>query len=192
MARATLKLPATGKIVLSVGSLIPRKGVHLVIKAMKAIRDSSGLDLYYVIVGEGSYRRELELLASSVGLADRVHFCGEVAHHQLHVWYSAADIFCLASSREGWPNVILESMACGTPVVATNVWGIPEIIQSDRVGLLTERNEHQIAQTLLKGLNAEWEASTIREYACRYTWDRAARSVLDVFKIAVGDTSRQE
>ena len=189
-ARAKLNLPAAAKVVLSVGGLIPRKGVDLVIKAVKTIRDSSGLDLHYVIVGEGSYRRELELLTSSLGLADCVHFCGEVAHYQLHVWYSAADIFCLASSREGWPNVILESMACGTPVVATNVWGNPEIIQSDQVGLLTERNEHLIARTLLKGLNTEWEAATIREYACQHTWDRAAQSVLDVFRIAVEDTSR--
>ena len=184
-ARSMLHLPATAKIVLSVGSLTPRKGVHLVIKAIQAIRQHSNVDLHYVVVGAGSYRRELEEMAASLGVGDRVHFQGEVPHHQLHAWYSAADISCLASSREGWPNVVLESMACGTPVVATDVWGIPEIIRSDNVGLLMKRDEQAIAQTLLKGLNAEWNASSIRAYACRYTWDQAAQSVLETFRTAV-------
>lgn len=185
-ARALVGLPVEARIVLSVGSLIPRKGVHLVIKALKKVRDLSGLDLHYVVIGEGSFRVELEQLAQSLGLADRVHFQGEVPHHQLHAWYSAADVFCLASNREGWPNVILESMACGTPVVATAVWGTPEIIRSDHVGRLTQRNEEAIFETLLRCLETQWDSSAIHEYACRYTWDRAAETVLQVFRAAIG------
>ena len=89
----------------------------------------------------GKLQRELEQLIDSLGLGEHVYLAGAIPHQELYFWYSAADLFCLASSREGWPNVVLEALASGTPVVATDIWGIPEIICSDKLGILTKRSE---------------------------------------------------
>lgn len=182
-ARVELGLPVDKRILLSVGGLVPRKGFDLLIKALRLVMDRAGADdLYLVIVGEGPERKKLEMLAGAVGLSKFVRFAGSVAHKDLHLWYSAADVFCLASSREGWPNVVLEAMACGTPVVATNVWGIPEIIRSDRVGLLTERTEAAIADAISRSLEKDWRAEEISRYARQHAWSNAACAVRQVFE----------
>ncbi|MBI3756930.1 MAG: glycosyltransferase family 4 protein [Deltaproteobacteria bacterium] len=186
-ARRRLHLPP-GRILLSVGGLIPRKGFDLLIKALKIIReDSQAHNLSLVIVGDGPEREALGQLATALQLHEHVRFVGDVPHHQLYPWYSAADLFCLASSREGWPNVVLESFACGTPVVATDVWGIPEIIRSDQIGLLTKRDEHAIATTITRAFQIPWSVETLVAYARKHTWDRTARAVLQVFQEAVDD-----
>ena len=182
-ARRRLNLSNTKKIILSVGGLVPRKGFDFLIKAFYILmKEQQAQNMYLVLAGEGPARKELEQLVSSYGLNGRVHFAGDVAHEDLHLWYSAADLFCLASSREGWPNVILESLACGTPVVATDVWGIPEIIRSDNIGLLTKRNAQDIAGTLCLALEKKWQPNEIVQYARSQTWDITALSVLRVFR----------
>ena len=184
-ARARLGLP-NEKLILSVGALIPRKGVDFVIKALKILRDELHQnDVRLLVVGEGNSRMELERLVSALGLQDRVRFIGSVPHRDLYLWYSAADVFCLASNREGWPCVILESLACGTPVVATAVWGVPEVICSDSVGLLTKRSERDIAEKLLAALTTRWNVDVMTEYARGYTWDRAAHAALGAFEAAM-------
>ena len=105
---------------LSVGNLIELKGHHLIIEAL---RNMPGVVL--LIAGEGPWRERLQALADHLGVAARVRFLGLVAQDDLAMYYNAADALVLASSREGWANVLLESVACGTPVVATAVWGTP-------------------------------------------------------------------
>ena len=157
---ARKKLGLVGKkIILSVGGLVPRKGFDLLVKALRILLDErQGQELSLVIVGEGPSRKELEQMIAALNLGASVRLVGDVPHQELYCWYNAADLFCLASSREGWPNVLLESLACGTPVVATNVWGIPEIICSDSVGLLTKRDEREIAHTIACALRCSMAA----------------------------------
>ena len=116
-----------------------------------------------------------------MGSVKAFFLAGAVPHEELYLWYSAADLFCLASSREGWPNVVLESLACGTPVVATAIWGTPEIIQSECVGLLTQRSEQDLAKQLSVALHKSWRHDEIVEYTRRHTWEGVAASVYDVF-----------
>ena len=78
-----------------------------------------------MIAGGGPDRAALQKQADKLGVADRVQFVGVVPQTNLKWWYSAADALALCSSREGWANVLLEAMACGTPVIATNIWGTP-------------------------------------------------------------------
>ena len=182
-ARQRLRLPLDKRIILSVGGLIPRKGFDLIINALKLVSEESRVsDCFLVIIGEGPQRRALEILVRSRRLDDRVFFAGAIPHNELHVWYSAADLFCLASSREGWPNVLLESLACGTPVVAANIWGIPEIITSDEVGLLTDRTEDAIAEKIVLALRKQWQTESLLEHAKKHTWERTALGVLRVFR----------
>jgi glycosyltransferase involved in cell wall biosynthesis len=182
-ARSKLSLPLNKKIILSVGHLTPNKGFDLLIKAFKILSDKSREDdQRLVVVGEGSNRKDLEKLLSSFQLGEHVNLVGAIPHQDLFLWYNAADLFCLASEKEGWPNVLLESLACGIPVVATDVGGIPEIIRSDRVGLLTERNERDIAKNISIALKKEWDHDEIMQYAREHTWDKVAQSVYEVFQ----------
>jgi len=135
-----------------------------------------------VILGDGPERGRLHELVIELCLTDQVRFGGDILHSELYRWYSAADLSCLASSREGWPNVVLESMACGTPVVATAIWGTPEIISSPTVGILSERNEVDLAEALERGLSKPWDREQIVQFAHRHGWEQVAKSVSNVFQ----------
>jgi teichuronic acid biosynthesis glycosyltransferase TuaC len=171
------------RVLLSVGNLTPNKGFDLLIRAFPIVAAKLEKEnIHLAIVGDGPFRGELEKTISTLKLEDRVHLVGAVSHEQLHVWYSAADIFCLASSREGWPNVILESLACGTPVVATRVGGIPEIITCENIGLFTEPSESKIAETIRMALKKGWRPDDIVAYAAKHTWECTAHAVRQVFE----------
>ena len=188
-ARRRLKLPE-GPIILSVGRLVPLKGFDLLIKALRILRDEfQHKDLSLVILGDGPERQSLAHTARSLGLSDRVMMANAVPHAELPLWYSAADLSCLASSREGWPNVVLESMACGTPVVAAKVGGIPEIIRSDRVGLLTERGERPLALGIQEALRRSWQSDAIVDFARQHSWQRAAVSIKELFSTVLASRS---
>ena len=184
-ARRRLGLPVDRNVILSVGNLTSNKGFHLLIRALKVLHTKfHEKNLHLVIVGEGKFQSELERLIASLNLENHVRLAGAVSHKELYLWYSAADVFCLASSREGWPNVLLESLACGTPVVATPVGGIPEIVSSERIGLLTQRNEQEIAEGISNALKKPWQSDAIIQYARQHTWNEVALSALHVFESA--------
>ncbi|MBN9590196.1 MAG: glycosyl transferase family 1 [Alphaproteobacteria bacterium 64-11] len=161
---------------LSVGSLIPRKGHELVIGALPGLADC---DL--TIAGSGPLRAELEALAHRLGVAGRVRFLGEVPHADLPGLYQAADMLVLASQREGWANVLLEAMACGTPVVATNVNGSAEAVCSPAAGLLAgERSIAGIRDAILALSRAMPPRDDTRRHACRFSWFETARANRDL------------
>ena len=178
-ARAALGLDGA-PVLLSVGHLIERKGHHLVIAAMPAVL-ARHPQARLLIIGEGEERARLETQIRSLGLAASVTLTGAVANEQLAAWYSAADALILASSREGWANVLLESMACATPVVATRIWGTPEVVTNDTVGLLVDqRDSASLASGVLKLLATPRDRGQVRRYAEAFGWDQtsAAQSAL--------------
>lgn len=184
-ARATLGL-LQKKTILSAGHLIARKGFDRLLAAVRDICASqSGVAVQVVIVGEGPLRNELERMAGSLGLGDRVRFVGHIPHQNLALWYSAADVFCLFSRQEGCPNVVLESLACGTPVVATPVGEVPAILSSEEVGLLAKPEGHLLAQQLARALEKPWSPNTIRMHAKKYSWEGVTRALEEVFHAAV-------
>ena len=181
----------SGKSLLSIGHLTRNKGFDLLLHALKILIDRRKEDnLQLVIIGEGPMQGELEQLVVSLGLHERVRIVGAMPHHQLRAWYNAADVFCLASDREGWPNVVVESLACGTPVVATKAGGIPEIVNASHLGILTERNPHALARAIGEALDRTWDRECIAQHARRHSWDQAARDLETVFEVARANYER--
>ena len=180
-ARGFLNLPDK-KVILSVGALIPTKGFDLLIRAVKILIEKHGRkDLFLVIVGEGPARGDLEKLIASLDLAENVHLTGGIPHKNIHLWYNAADLFCLTSHREGWACVLIEALACGTPVVATNVGGAPELVRSEKYGLLANVNIEDIAEKISFALDTNWNRDEIVEYARGFTWEIAAKELNDLY-----------
>ena len=186
--KAAYGVPADTPMVVSVGGLVERKGHHLTIDA---IAELEGVHLR--IAGGGPERGALEARIEGLGVEDRVKLVGALPHKELSDFYGAADLSVLASSREGWANVLLESMACGTPVVATSVWGTPEVVAAPEAGLLAEeRNAETLRIQIGKLLDGLPERSATRAYAERFSWDDTITGVIDVFKDAVaGRIARQ-
>ena len=171
-----------GPVILSVGNLVANKGHDLVIDAV-ALLAQGRADVQLIIVGSGRERTALEEHARQRGVAERVTFAGTVPNSELFRWYSAADVLVLASSREGWPNVLLEAMACGTPVAATRVGGIPEVIGQGMAGhLFARRDAAAIAQTLDGMLNKPAARNAVRRYAEQFDWSDASAMQLAIFR----------
>ena len=181
-ARARIGAPP-GRLLIAVGHLTWNKGFDRLLGAFRSLRNMGAYeDAHVAIVGEGVYRRELERLVGFLGLTGRVRLAGEVPHDELALWYSAADLSCLFSRREGWPNVVLESMACGTPVLATPVGGVPEIMGNDSVGAVAEGDEAALARAMAAALGRPWDRAAIARFAQGHTWERAAESVHSVLE----------
>jgi glycosyltransferase involved in cell wall biosynthesis len=174
-ARRKLEIPADAQVIVAVGALIPRKGYQFLIPAIAAIA-SQYPRLKAYIVGKGD-RTELQELCRKHKVEDRVFLVGSRPNEELSVWYSAADLSCLVSSREGWPNVVLESLACGTPVVATGLWGVPEILVSPELGIMVAQEPQAIADGLSRALDRSWDRTAILKYARTRTWDVVAQEV---------------
>ncbi|MFL6202854.1 MAG: glycosyltransferase, partial [Thermoanaerobaculia bacterium] len=176
-ARRSLGLPEGGPLLVSVGTLAPRKGFHLVMEAMAGLRP----DLRFAIVGgagaEGAMESELRALAARLGIGNRVIFAGPRGRSELAAWYSAADLFVLASGHEGCPNVVIEALACGTPVVATPVGNVPELLEG--VGIVVERQVPALAAGISEALSREWDRDAIRARIEPRTWAAVGREVME-------------
>lgn len=145
--------------------------------AISALKSLPGMSL--VIAGGGPERRGLERLVRELRLGDRVRFVGELSHESLREYYSAADVLVLASAREGMPNVVLESLACGTPVVATDVGGTKEIITCREAGrLLPERSAASVAHGISALLEEAPSREEARRHAEQFTWDKTTAALV--------------
>ncbi len=171
-----------GRTLLSVGHLIERKGHHHVIEALPALP----ADVRLAIVGAGPLERSLRELAGRLGVAERVTFAGMQPQSALPDFYSAADVLVLASSREGMANVLLESLACGTPVVASAAWGTPEVVSTPAAGLLAGKGSApELAQAIAALLADPPPRAATREHAEQFSWDPTTAGQLEVFARAI-------
>ena len=163
---------------LTVGHLVPQKAQELSIGALPLLPDTR-----LVIAGEGPNRSMLENLARSLKVEHRVRFLGAVSQDELRAQYNAADALVLSSSREGWANVLLESMACGTPVVASRVHGTPEVVAAPEAGvLMAERTPQGVADGVNR-LRANYpDRAATRRYAERFSWDDTTAGQLAIFQ----------
>ena len=186
-ARAKLGIAPTAQVLISVGGLVERKGFHRVIPLLPELLKTYP-DLVYLIVGgasaEGANRAELEKMVAELGLGPHVRFLGPKPHDALAEVLSAADVFVLATRAEGWANVFLEAMACGLPVVTTDVGGNREVVCRSELGEVVPFGDAQaLSKALQAALRAQWNAARIRQYAQENAWPHRVQVLLDVFRM---------
>jgi teichuronic acid biosynthesis glycosyltransferase TuaC len=171
------KMGLGGFTIASVGHLIERKGHHHVIRALAGMPDATLL-----IAGDGPERAALEGLAANVGVTSRIRFLGVLDQSAICDVYNCADVLVLASSREGWANVLLESMACGTPVVASAVWGTPEVVASADAGVLMPSLDSDGVLAGLKEIRSKPpERTRTRLYAEGFDWRATTEGQIALF-----------
>ena len=125
----------------------------------------------------------LQTQIEAAGLSDRARLLGPVPHAQLPTWYGAADASVLASTREGWANVLLESMACGTPALASDIPGNPEVVRSPEAGLILRENTAEGIAEAARALLANPPArAATRAYAEGFGWEETSRGQLELFR----------
>jgi len=184
-ARARLGLYSDEKLLLSVGNLNELKGHVLVIEAVARLRQT-GVRCSYHIIGEGEERGHLQARIRALGLQEQVVLHGAMPNERLRPWYQAATAFVLASSREGWPNVLNEALACGAPCVATRVGGVPEILREGENGMMVDRSVEAIAAGIEAALARSWNRRRLAEDAAQRGWDDVARRLLAIFEQVAG------
>jgi glycosyltransferase involved in cell wall biosynthesis len=174
-------------VVLAVGRLVPIKNTALLVDAMVLVRERVPA-AHLVIAGDGPEREALERQVDRAGLADAVTFLGYMALHELPAIYRAADVFALSSTFDNSPNVVLEAMAAGLPVVATDVGGVRGFVE-ERVGgdLVAPGNAPALADALAGWLGLPERRQTARAHNRRvvlerYSWRASARRLLDVYE----------
>lgn len=180
-----LNIPLDEKIIVFVGRLHPIKGLNYLIKALHLIK-SKNYKLALLIIGRGSEQSKLKNLVNEYNLNTDVYFIGEVKNKEIPNYLSSCDIFVLPSLSEGFPIVILEAMASGLPIVATNVGGLPDIIEENLNGFLIEpRNPDEIANKIIFLLNNPYECKKIglynKEYVKKYQWDFVIDKLEDTY-----------
>ena len=184
-ARAELGLTGSPLLV-SVGYLVERKGHHVAIEALAKLLDKHP-QARLLVIGAGEELARLQALCTRLGVQAHVTFTGALPNADLYKWYSAADVMILASSREGWANVLLEAMACGTPVVATRIWGTPEVVAEDVAGRLVEQREGgAFAATIDELLSDCPDRPKVRAYAEKFSWLSTTNAQVKLFRQIAG------
>lgn len=195
-ARRRLGIAEGTKVLVSVGGLCERKGFHRVIEVLPTLRERYP-DLCYLVVGgaspEGDWSGRLRSQVAGLGLERHVRFLGTVSPEELRWPLSAADVFVLATRNEGWANVFLEAMACGLPVVATDVGGNSEVIAGAELGALVPFGDAGAMEAALdEALSRRWNRETIRDWAERNSWDQRVSTLVTQFTGLAGGHVRSE
>lgn len=188
--RRALGLPAAAPVLVSVGGLVERKGFHRVIGLLPALREKHP-GLRYLVVGgaspEGDWSARLQQQVTELGLAETVHFLGPRAPDRLREVLSAADLFVLATRNEGWANVFLEAMACGLPVITTDVGGNPEVVCDEGLGTIVPFGDATaLAGAIDAGLRRDWDRQAIVAHARDNSWDSRVTILLEEFQALAG------
>ena len=184
-ARHELRVPADAEIVLYVGRLVAEKGLRELLASTRAL-SAQRPRLQTVLVGEGPLQTELRAaIAAEPSLP--VRFVGSQAPSGVARWMAAADVVTLPSYSEGHPNVLVEALACGRPVVATDVGGIPEVVDAGCGLLVPPRHAAALAAALVRALEADWDRDALARKFSR-GWDQVAQDTMRACEEAVAES----
>jgi glycosyltransferase involved in cell wall biosynthesis len=177
--RAKLGLPLDRLLIGYVGNFVPEKGVDVLLEAMGQMYQAGMRQHDLVLIGSGSLEESVRAQARALHLEDRVHLCGARPHVEIPDWIGAFDLLCLPSHREGCPNVILEALASGRPVVASRVGGVPELL-SDQTGITVPPGDPaSLAQGLEEALRRTWSPEKLRSAVHHLSWEAVGRTFRD-------------
>ena len=185
-AREDLGLPLNAPILISVGGLVERKGFHRVIDCLPELRKNFS-DVRYIVVGgpspEGDWSKRLRKQILELGLQEIVTFLGVLPPERLRTALSAADVFVLATSNEGWANVFLEAMACGLPVVTTDIGGNREVVQKPELGIVVPMGDSvALKRAIENAVTGSWNRDAIIDYASKNGWENRVAELVGEFK----------
>lgn len=188
--RKKLGISIRDKAIIFVGKICRNKGVYELVDVFRHLAGTyTGLHL--ILVGDGPDLEAVRNMASSGGLANKVHLAGTVSHGEVSQWLSSADIFALPSRNEGLPNVILEAMACSLPVVASRVGGIPEAVTDGESGILVGKEDLYSLTSAIKHLLVDEEGAEKmgilgrKLVERRFSWERNADQMVTIYEDAV-------
>lgn len=174
--RQDLQLPTNAHLIVYIGNLLPIKGVDRLIEAASHLPK----DVTIAIIGDGPMQTALQTKCQENRATCQIKFLARQPHDKIPLWMNAANILCLPSYNEGCPNVILEALACATPVVAFPVGGIPDMITNGKNGFLVEQNTaHNLGQTLNKALRHPWDQQHLNSTA-PFSWEDNAKELLKI------------
>ncbi|PIS27257.1 MAG: hypothetical protein COT43_11370 [Candidatus Marinimicrobia bacterium CG08_land_8_20_14_0_20_45_22] len=176
LSRKKLNLPDK-PIILFVGYLIPPKGVKYLINAILKMKRHPDCQLY--LIGEGDEEANLKKLTVERDTSDRVYFIGEVNQSDMVTWYNATDLFCLPSLREGIPNVMLEALACGIPVVTTDIGDNSKIINENNGVLILPEDANLLVKAIEKTLSQKWNREVIHQSVAGFNWEKNSNTYFE-------------
>jgi glycosyltransferase involved in cell wall biosynthesis len=186
--RAELGISEQGRAIIFIGNLIKTKGIYDLIAAFIKL-SSTHHNLNLIIIGNGpEYSTIKNIISSSNHSEKKIHLLGNKPHNEVSHWLSASDIFVLPTYYEGLPNAVLEAMACGLPVIATKVGGIPEVIEEGRNGILIDKKDVESLiraivyllknQALAKNMGTQGR----KMFESRFSWQKNAQKVIEIYK----------
>lgn len=188
--RIKLNIDINKKIILFVGQLIEVKGISYLIEAANILVRGTKLSFEIKLIGEGSLRSLFESEVKKNKLCNGITFLGEKPTNEVALWFGACDVFCLPSIREGCPSVILESLASGRPVVASNVGGIPELVNAKNGRLFNRGDVKGLANFLNEVLNIQWNSNAIRNTIKEHSWENVADNYFGIYKDVLRKVNR--
>jgi len=166
-----------------IGSVIKTKGIFELIDAI-ALLKKQNCTINLNLLGAGAQMKDLEERISQLGVADSVNLVGPIPHDSLMNFIHDSDALILPSYREGVPNVVMESLSTGTPVIVTKVGGIPEVVQEKTNGVfINALSGEGVKEAILKAKNTEWQSDAIRASISHLTWANTAQHIQSLLEI---------
>lgn len=178
-ARRKLRISTEAEAVVYIGRMDVKKGLRELVEATSLLR-SNRPNLQVYMIGEGPDRPIIESAIHAQNAAAFIHALPACAFDDVAVWMAASDLVTLPSYMEGCPNVVLEALACGRPVVATKVGGIPEILSPACGELVPPQDARALAQALASVLDRSWDSEAVRAHGSR-SWEAVAAELLEIF-----------
>jgi glycosyltransferase involved in cell wall biosynthesis len=182
IAREKLNLPTDRTIIMAIGNYHEGKGYKYLIRSLFEVKKYKN-DILCLIIGNmnssnGILQNEITLL----NLNENIKLIGKIPHDQLLMWINSCDIFVLSSLMEGTPTVMYECIACGKPLIGTNVGGVSDIITSSEYGLICEPGNHiELAKILCLSLSKKWNSRKIANYSQQFSWNNTGLKLASIY-----------
>jgi glycosyltransferase involved in cell wall biosynthesis len=178
--RLELNISKHDKVLIYIGRLSEEKNILKMINAFKNLALTSNINLH--LIGDGPQRFEIAALIRDLCIDDRVYLHGNQPHEKIATWLGAANWLCLPSIREGCPNVVLEALASGLPVVASNVGAIPDLIDDQNGRLFEPHSVSSIEHAITETISQTWDSNIIAQRMKTYSWDSISEQYIKLYK----------